>query len=118
MLRTRMERLFGTVDQMMNDIFKVTETSILDAIGSMDEETAAMVMPACKMYTESKAMSLEMADMMDRQAIQMEQVLKMNSKLLEQVKELRVEQGELIREIKELKEQGKSCNCGKQEEKK
>lgn len=86
MLRERMKRVFGTLDQ--------------------------------------KRCFLEIADMMDykifwnRQAIQMDQVLKMNSELLKQVKELCVQQDELIREIRELKKQEKSCNCGKQEEKK
>lgn len=117
MLRTRMEGVFGTVDQMMNDMFRVTGTNILDAIGSMDEETAAMVMPACKMYTESKALSLEMADMMDQQATEMKELLNVNRELVKQVMNLREEQKRLTNEVKLLKEQEKSCNCGKQEKK-
>lgn len=105
MLRTKMESMFGAVDQMMNDMFKASGIGILDSIGGMDDETAAMVIPACKMYTEAKKLSLEKADMMDEQKLRMEQLLKMNE-------ELREEQRLLINKIEKM-EQAHTCKCGK-----
>lgn len=113
MLRVKMESMFGTVDQMMNDMFKAKGVNILDAIGEMDEETAAMVIPACKMYTEAKELSLETADMMDEQRLQMERLLKMNEELIKQTLKLREEQRLLIIKIEKMEEQKNICKCGK-----
>lgn len=112
MLRTKMESMFCAVDQMMNDMFKASGIDILDAIGGMDDETAAMVIPACKMYTEAKELSLETADMMDEQKLRMEQLLKMNEELIKQTMNLREEQRLLINKIEKM-EQAHTCKCSK-----
>lgn len=95
MLKTKVEKMLGSADKMMDGMFKATGTNVLDAIAGTDESTMAMFVSACTMYAEAKECYLEAAGMMDTQKKMMEKLLERDERLLRQ-------NNELIKRVKDL----------------
>lgn len=82
------EMILKSCENLIDQAFKASGLSFMDAIGDLDATTGAVFGGAMKLYRETKDLVLIQAKMMDKITYDLEKMKETNEELREQNKEL------------------------------